>query len=160
MVLSRQKRSWQIWSGLYNITVEILRTLTIKLTRARARARAMVGLGLGLWLGLGIGLGLGLGLWLALGLGLGLGSVFTFKCPDRFCRRTKFNVTVQPINEYGSEVWGLLKHCKDMLGLPPNATTTAVYGETGTYPQWLRLYYRVIKYYNHKIAYQCSTVGV
>ena len=36
--LSRQKRSWQIWSGLYNITVEILRALTIKLTRARARA--------------------------------------------------------------------------------------------------------------------------
>ena len=36
---------------------------------------------------------LGLGLWLALGLGLGLGSVFTFKRPDRFCRRTKFNVT-------------------------------------------------------------------
>ena len=30
----------------------------------------------------------------AKGLGLGLGSVFTFKRPDRFCRRTKFNVTV------------------------------------------------------------------
>ena len=29
---------------------------------------------------------------LGLGLGLGLGSVFTFKRPDRFCRRTKFNV--------------------------------------------------------------------
>ena len=48
MVLSRQKRSWQIWSGLYNITIEILRALTIKLTWARARdrprlrARAMV----------------------------------------------------------------------------------------------------------------------
>ena len=38
--LSRQKLSWQIWSGLYNITVEILRALTIKLMRARARARA------------------------------------------------------------------------------------------------------------------------
>ena len=57
-------------------------------------ARAMaIGLGLWLWLGLGIGLGLRLGLWLALGLGQGLGSVFTFKRPDRFCRRTKFNVT-------------------------------------------------------------------
>ena len=51
-------------------------------------------LGLGLCLGLRIGLGLGLGLWLA--LGLGLGSVFTFKRPDCFCRRTKFNVTAQP----------------------------------------------------------------
>ena len=40
MGLSRQKRSWQIWSGLYNITVEILRALTIKLTWARARAMA------------------------------------------------------------------------------------------------------------------------
>ena len=40
-----------------------------------------------------MGLGLVLGLWLALGLGLGLGSVSTFKRPDRFCRRTKFNVT-------------------------------------------------------------------
>ena len=40
IVLSRQKRSWQIWSGLYNITIEILRALTIKLTQVRARARA------------------------------------------------------------------------------------------------------------------------
>ena len=31
------KRSWQIWSGLYNITIEILRALIIKLTQARAR---------------------------------------------------------------------------------------------------------------------------
>ena len=40
--LSRQKQYWQLllWSGLYNITVEILRTLTIKLTRARAMAMA------------------------------------------------------------------------------------------------------------------------
>ena len=30
-----------LWSGLYNITVEILRALTIKLTQARARTRAM-----------------------------------------------------------------------------------------------------------------------
>ena len=29
----------------------------------------------------------------ALGLGLGLGSLFMFKRPDHFCRRTKFNVT-------------------------------------------------------------------
>ena len=40
LYLSQQKRSWQIWSGLYNITVEILRVLTIKLTQARARTRA------------------------------------------------------------------------------------------------------------------------
>ena len=39
--LSRQKRSWQIWSGLYNITVEIFRALTIKLAQTMARARAM-----------------------------------------------------------------------------------------------------------------------
>ena len=67
------------------------------------------------------------------------------------------NGTTYAIIEYGSEVWGtrvyptidriLLKYCKEMLGLPPNATTATVYGETGTYPQWLRLYYRVIKYY-------------
>ena len=39
--LSQQKCSWKIWSGLYNITVEILRVLTIKLTWASARTRAM-----------------------------------------------------------------------------------------------------------------------
>ena len=53
--LSWQKRSWQIWSGLYNITVEILRMLTIKLTQARTRTRAKglgIGIGIGLWLGL------------------------------------------------------------------------------------------------------------
>ena len=59
------------------IFVEILRELTIKLTRARARARARA-------------------MARALGLGLGLGSVFTFKRSDRFCRRTKFNVTRVP----------------------------------------------------------------
>ena len=37
--MSRQKRSWQIWSDLHNITIEIFRALTIKLTRARARSR-------------------------------------------------------------------------------------------------------------------------
>ena len=37
--MSRQKRSGQIWSGLYNITIEILRVLTITLTQARARTR-------------------------------------------------------------------------------------------------------------------------
>ena len=43
MVLSRQKRSWQIWSGLYNnyYNRNIIRALTIKLTQARARTRAM-----------------------------------------------------------------------------------------------------------------------
>ena len=39
VVLSPQKLSWHIWSSLYNITVEILRALTIKLTQARTRAR-------------------------------------------------------------------------------------------------------------------------
>ena len=41
----------------------------------------------------------------------------------------------------------LLKFCKEMLGLPPNASTIAVYGETGAFPQWLRSYYRAIRYF-------------
>ena len=75
--------------------------------------------------------------------------------PDVMC--SLFSALVQPILEYGCEIWGvtyhqiiekvLLKFCKGMLGLPPNASTIAVYGETGTFPQWLRIYYRVIKYY-------------
>ena len=40
-----------------------------------------------------------------------------------------------------------LRFCKDMLGLPLSASNVAVYGETGTYPQWLRNFYRAIKYY-------------
>ena len=40
-----------------------------------------------------------------------------------------------------------LRFCKDMLGLPLNASNVAVYGETGTYPQWLRNIYRAITYY-------------
>ena len=39
--LSLEFWSWKIWPGLYNITVEILRALTIKLTRTSARTRAM-----------------------------------------------------------------------------------------------------------------------
>ena len=58
--------------------------------RSQLNLRGLV-LGLGLGLCLRLRLRLGLGLWLA--LGLGLGSVFTFKRPDRFCRRTKFTVT-------------------------------------------------------------------
>ena len=71
------------------IIIQILRALTINLTRARARAMARARA----LARTRDSLGLGLGLWLALGLGLRLGSVFTFKRPDRFCRRTKFNVT-------------------------------------------------------------------
>ena len=58
---------------------------------------------------------------------------------------------------YGCEIWGVkyypvleripLRFCKDMLGLPLNASNDEVYGETGTYPQWLRNFYRAIKYY-------------
>ena len=68
-----------------------------------------------------------------------------------------YSAMVQPILEYSCEVWGvkyfhdiekvLLKFCKEMLGLPPNASNMAVYGETGTFPQWLRIYYRIIKYF-------------
>ena len=75
--------------------------------------------------------------------------------PDVLC--TLFSALVQPILEYGCEIWGvtyhqtiekvLLKFCKEMLGLPPNASTIAVYGETGTFPQWLRSYYRAIRYF-------------
>ena len=41
--------SWKIWSCLYNITVEILRALTIKLTRASARTRARAKAGARAW---------------------------------------------------------------------------------------------------------------
>ena len=40
-----------------------------------------------------------------------------------------------------------LRFCKDMLGLPLNASNVAVYNETGTCPQLLRNFYRAIKYY-------------
>ena len=75
--------------------------------------------------------------------------------PDVLC--SLYSSLVQPILEYGCEIWGVkyypvleripLRFCKDMLGLPLNASNVAVYGETGTYPQWLRNFYRVIKYY-------------
>ena len=41
----------------------------------------------------------------------------------------------------------LLKFCQEMLGLTPNASTIAINSETGTLLQWLRIYYRMIKYY-------------
>ena len=90
--LSRQKRYWQLllWSGLYNITVEILRTLTIKLTRARPMAMAMA---MARTRARALARTRDRPRLRAKGLGLGLESVFTFKRPDRFCRRTKFNVT-------------------------------------------------------------------
>ena len=75
--------------------------------------------------------------------------------PDVMCRL--FSALVLPILNYGCEIWGVtshqileravLKFYKDMLGLPPNASTISVYGETGTFPLWLRFYYQVIKYY-------------
>ena len=102
MGLSQQKRSWQIWSSLYNITVEILHALTIKFTRAsiRTRARGMsraraMAMARAMARTTDRPISLGIGLWLALGLELGLGSAFTFKRLDRFCSRTKFNVTGQ-----------------------------------------------------------------
>ena len=75
--------------------------------------------------------------------------------PDVLC--SLYSSLVQPILEYGCEIWGVkyypvleripLRFCKDMLGLPLNASNVAVYGETDTYPQWLRNFYRAIKYY-------------
>ena len=56
------------------ITLEILRALTIKLTRARARARARA-----MARARALARTRDRPIWLALGLGLGLGSVFTFK---------------------------------------------------------------------------------
>ena len=85
-------------------------------------------------------------------------SIYRENCglsPDVMC--SLYSAMVQPILEYGCEIWGVkcystleripLKFCKDMLGLPLNASNIAVYGETGTYPQWLRNYYRAVKYY-------------
>ena len=75
--------------------------------------------------------------------------------PDVLC--SLYSSLVQPILEYGCEIWSVkyypvlertpLRFCKDMLGLPLSASNVAVYGETGTYPQWLRNFYRAIKYY-------------
>ena len=72
-----------------NITIEILRALTIKLTQARARTRARAR-----------ARARAMARDRAMTMTtdrprLGLGSVFTFKRPDRFCRRTKFNVSRQ-----------------------------------------------------------------
>ena len=65
--------------------------------------------------------------------------------PDVMC--SLYSAMVQPVLEYGCEIWGVkcypalekipLKFCKDMLELPSSASNTAVYGETGTFPQWL-----------------------
>ena len=72
--------------------------------------------------------------------------------------RSLFTALVQPVLEYGSEIWGLreflimertvLKYCKKMLGLPFTATNNAVYGETGRLPLWIRTQYRVMKFWN------------
>ena len=61
--------------------------------------------------------------------------------PDVLC--SLYSAMVQPVMEYGGEIWGvkqyhvmgkvLLKFYKEMLSLPPNASTIEVLGETGIY---------------------------
>ena len=77
---------------------------------------------------------------------------------------------VQPVIEYGSEIWGNkqfmeverfnLKFSKELLALPHNAASNAVYGETGTFPCWLRSYSRVIDYYRRIIEGQAPPLVV
>lgn len=68
-----------------------------------------------------------------------------------------FEAIIEPVILYGSEIWGLkqyseverflLKFCKEVLYLPYNAPNIAVYGETGTFPLWLKTYSRAVEYY-------------
>ena len=74
-------------------TVEILRALTIKLTRAKARARSMARARARALANTRDRPRLRAMVSSRARARVGLGSVFTFKRPDRFCRRTKFNVT-------------------------------------------------------------------
>ena len=65
---------------------------------------------------------------------------------------------VRPILEYGSEMWSIctphknletlhLKFLKNILGVRPQTTTVAVYGELACYPLDIRFKIRTIKYW-------------
>ena len=75
----------------------------------------------------------------------------------------RFNSTVAPIIEYGSEVWSAgintdpvdtfqVKFIKRALKLRPQTSTLAVLGEVGEYPLSIRLALRVIKYWMSLMA--------
>ena len=72
--------------------------------------------------------------------------------PDVLC--SLLATIILPVIEYGSEIWStkqymqlerfFLKFLKEILGLPYNATSNAVYGDTGSFPCWIRTYTRVV----------------
>ena len=75
--------------------------------------------------------------------------------PDVLC--SLFAAIILPVIEYGSEIWGtkqymqlerfFLKFLKEILGQPYNATNNTIYGDTGSFPCWIRTYTRVVNYF-------------
>ena len=69
-----------------------------------------------------------------------------------------FDSQILPILEYGSEIWSTgseinvlecvqLKHLKQLIGVKPQTSTLAVYGETGRFLLVLRQRLNVVKYW-------------
>ena len=68
-----------------------------------------------------------------------------------------FDILIQPILEYGCELWGssvwdeiekvLRRFCKYLLRLPAKATSAAVLGELGHFPMHLRCQLRAVRYW-------------
>ena len=69
-----------------------------------------------------------------------------------------FDTQILPILEYGSEIWSngrkinileivQVKYLKHMLGVKPQTSTLAVYGETGRFPLVLRQQLNQVKYW-------------
>jgi hypothetical protein len=71
-----------------------------------------------------------------------------------------FNALVRPIITYGCEIWGYscldiieslhLEYLKYILRMKKTTPDCFVYGETGNYPLYIHVYYRMIKFW-HKL---------
>ena len=80
-----------------------------------------------------------------------------------------FDSQILPILEYGSEIWSAgseinvlecvqLKYVKQLLGVKPQTSTLAVYGETGRFPLVLRQRLNVVKYWYRILTMEPSSV--
>jgi len=69
-----------------------------------------------------------------------------------------FDSQIEPVLTYAAEVWGLSENAnqiekvhtfaiKRFLGIPLHASNQLVYGETGRYPLYVRVYVKCIKYW-------------
>lgn len=87
-----------------------------------------------------------------------LKSLKKLNCIDPGIFWKLFDAQIEPVLTYAAEVWGLEENARQVekvhtfaikrfLGVPLHSSNQLVYGETGRYPLYIRIYVKCVKYW-------------